>query len=188
MTWLNQLLTDVQRYSQNPIPWIAVGLIIVLAILLLAIHSYLTSPFKYPHYEHDFDVTGMKNPTFTGLIDEYLNENGMEAFAEHHERVLAWKEQNLQRALSSTGKKQRRKQYERSLDDAHEFLFYMVRETHGEGKAGQVVEKAMACPYSALVKRYRALKRSGFSTASQQTGSNMGRIVSEPRKQRAYYA
>ena len=135
MQLLNELTEDVQRYSQNPLPWILVGIIIALAIILLLIHSYLTSPFKYPHYEHDFDITGLKNPTFTQLIDAYLIEHGIETFAEHHERVLAWKEQNLQRALSSTGKKQRRKQYERSLDDAHEFLFYMVRETHGEGKS-----------------------------------------------------
>ena len=57
MQLLNELTEDVQRYSQNPLPWILVGIIIALAIILLLIHSYLTSPFKYPHYEHDFDLT-----------------------------------------------------------------------------------------------------------------------------------
>ena len=70
--------------------WFWAIIITICAISIL--RRILKSPFKYPYFCHEFDVTGKRKPQKNDLIDEYLNTSGFEEIEEHERKIKNWKE------------------------------------------------------------------------------------------------
>lgn len=100
----------------------AVALIIGIALL-----NILKSPFEYPYYTHNFNVTGKRSPNMDDLIDGFLICDGLTEIQNHYGKIQSWKLDCEKKIKQSRLKKHRTKQYCACLDDSHAFLFRMVR-------------------------------------------------------------
>lgn len=95
---------------------------IAIAILVLR------SPFHYPYFYHDFDVSGKRNPQIKDLMDHYLNSGGFHAIQEHNNYILQWKRTCRKKIKKSILRNYRKKQYIACLDDNGAFRFHLTRE------------------------------------------------------------
>ncbi|MCI8648741.1 MAG: HNH endonuclease [Anaerotruncus sp.] len=87
----------------------------------------LKSPFSYPYFIFEFNVSGKRGPQIDDLLDTYLISGGFTHIQNHWRKIDQWKQESCQRIEHSLLKKYRRKQYEHSLDDNKAFRFFFVR-------------------------------------------------------------
>lgn len=100
---------------------------LVMVSLCVFLYLVLKSPFLYPYFIHDFDVSGKRNPQIDDLLDTFLISGGFKYIQDHQKKIDQWKQDSCQRIEHSLLKNYRKKQYERSLDDNEAFVFCFVR-------------------------------------------------------------
>ena len=107
--------------------WIWFFAIIFIAAVLIFIILILKSPFKYPYFYWDFDVSGKRKPQFEDLIDNLLIAGKFELILRHRYDTDLWKKECEEEIQKSKIKNYRRRQYEECIDDENEFIFRLVR-------------------------------------------------------------
>lgn len=95
-------------------------------ILIALLYVVLKSPFSYPYFTHEFDVSGKRSPQIDDLLDTFLIFGGFNHVQDHQRRIEQWKKESCQKIENSVLKNYRRQQYERTLDN-RSFVFYFVR-------------------------------------------------------------
>ena len=56
--------------AENDVYLLSFLLVVLLALIITFIDHILRSPFKYPHFEWNFDVTGKRNVKIENEIDK----------------------------------------------------------------------------------------------------------------------
>ena len=105
---------------------ILIGILCILVVSI--IYMILHSPFQYPYFENDFDVSEKMQSCFEDLIDQYINSRGIRIFEKHYRKVQKWKEECQQKLNGTVLKKLRQKQFEKCLDDKNMFHFNLIRQ------------------------------------------------------------
>lgn len=106
---------------------VAIAVICILAVLLHIISKVFKSPFSYPYFIHDFDVSGKRGPQIDDLLDEFLIDGNFECIQNHQKKIEQWKQESCQRIAHSLMKKYRNQQYLHAVDDSRAFMFHFVR-------------------------------------------------------------
>lgn len=102
---------------------------IPLFVAYLVIEKLLKSPFKYPYYVHEFDVSGKRNVDIENLIEEFLlDPENVEALRRHDELIEDWKRQSEEKLESCVLKGFRLRQYEDAIDDDCAYCFIATRD------------------------------------------------------------
>ena len=101
--------------------------IAIVCILTVLLYLIFRSPFSYPYFIYNFDVSGKRRPQIDDLLDMYLISGGFTEIKNHHKKIEQWKQESCQRIEHSLMKKYRKKQYLRALDDDKAFVFHFVR-------------------------------------------------------------
>lgn len=96
---------------------------IVLALLL----KIFRSPFSFPYFEYEFDVSGKRDPQIDDYLDMFLMSGGFEDIQTHQNTVEQWKIDSCNRIERSILKNHRRKQYEQALENKAAFMFRFFR-------------------------------------------------------------
>lgn len=136
---------------------ILIGLLCVIAVT--TIYQIITSPFHYPYFEYEFNVSGKRKPKFEDLIDQYINNRGIGAFEEHYRKVQQWKYDSQQKLDKSILKNLRQRQYYECLDDEHMFQFILTRQQTRYKQVNYkktsykvtVQDKIYSCDYQGLI-------------------------------------
>ncbi len=102
-------------------------IISVISIIVALLYSILKSPFSYPYFIYEFDVSGKRGPHIEDFLDIFLNSGGFANIQIHQKVIEQWKLDSNQRIERSILKGYRQKQYEQVLDDAAAFKFYFIR-------------------------------------------------------------
>lgn len=107
---------------------IILSLIIIIAGIVVALlYMILKSPFSYPYFIHEFDVSKKRNPQIGDWLDTFLISGGFEYIQSHQRKIEQWKQESCQKIEHSLLKKYRKRQYERTLDDGRAFMFHFMR-------------------------------------------------------------
>lgn len=101
--------------------------VFLLSLVILSLYIVFKSPFSYPYFTHEFDVSGKRSPQINDLLDDFLISGGFKSIQYHQEKIDQWKQATCQQIEHSLLKKYRRHQYERALDDKSAFVFHFVR-------------------------------------------------------------
>ena len=104
---------------------ISVGAIICL-FLFAIISIIVKSPFSFPCFYHDFDVSGKRQPDLDEMIDRYINSGGFSKIQAHQKTIEEWMVRNKEIAEKSFLKSLRKKQYEECLK-TNAYCFSMSR-------------------------------------------------------------
>ena len=98
---------------------ILIGILCILVVSI--IYMILHSPFQYPYFENDFDVSEKMQSCFEDLIDQYINSRGIRIFEKHYRKVQKWKEECQQKLNGTVLKKLRQKQFENCASHSRYF-------------------------------------------------------------------
>lgn len=144
----------------------------IVGICILAVLLYIVfeSPFSYPYFIHEFDVSGKRSPQIDDLLDTFLISGGFEHIQNHQEKIEQWKQESCQRIEHCLMKKYRRTQYLRAIDDNRAFMFHFVRsqtryrQSHYVKKPYKVSVRtnSFAYAYEYIQHRYNDLADIGF--------------------------
>lgn len=109
--------------------WYMYAMIIAVVLVIFAgiLWNILKSPFSYPYYDKDFNVSGKRNPEINDFIDKYICKYGLCPFSNHYKKVEEWKEFNRKFIEKCRLKNLRKKQLDEAIDDTHMFRFHLVR-------------------------------------------------------------
>lgn len=160
---------------------IIIGMIILLILILYLI---LRSPYHYPYFDYQFDVSGKRQPNIWDLIDDLINQNkGIEIFKKHYDKVAKWREQCQKSIESNPLRGLRQKQFEKCLDDENMFYFEMTRKQTRYKQSNyqrtsykvDVTDKEFSCNYAALERRYIELKKINFECTLKEYNSKSQR-------------
>ena len=167
-----------------------VGVLLTIAAIIYLI---LRSPFHYPYFIYEFDVSGKRQPKFENLIDQYINSNGIKRFETHYEKVQRWKLDSQKQLEKAILKKLRQKQYYRCLDDNNMFQFVFIRQqtrykqTNYQKMPYKVAlhDGMFCCNYQNLVSRYKMLKEIGFQcTLNEYHSKNQRKLMTKALRQK----
>lgn len=170
---------------------ILIGLLCVIAVT--TIYQIITSPFHYPYFEYEFNVSGKRQPKFEDLIDQYINNRGIGAFEEHHRKVQQWKYDSQQKLDKSILKNLRQRQYYECLDDEHMFQFILTRQQTRYKQVNYkktsykvtVQDKIYSCDYQGLINRYAMLRDIGFQcTLNEYHSKNQRKLMTKELRKR----
>lgn len=95
--------------------------------VLVLVYIALKSPFSYPYFTYEFDVSRKRSPHIDDFLDMFLISGGFADIQTHQETIEQWKLDSHQQIERSILKNYRRKQYEQTLDDEAAFKFYFIR-------------------------------------------------------------
>lgn len=104
-----------------------IGCILIVCFLAVLLYLVFKSPFSYPYFIYDFDVSGKRGPQIDDLLDMFLISGGFEHIQNHQKKIDQWKQESCQRIEHSLMKKYRRWQYLCALDDDSAFEFRFLR-------------------------------------------------------------
>jgi 5-methylcytosine-specific restriction endonuclease McrA len=170
--------------------FIALELLLILIYNIKAILKHLLrTPFKYPYFEKDFDVTGRRNVKIENLLDEYLIEFGLDEIREHKRFLTQWKLDNKKKAESARLKKLRIRQYNEALDDQNTYHFNIVREQTRYTQRNYVktaykvlqIQSTHKCDLPYIMYRYNRLKEIDFSCTLSEFESKKQRNLMKPQ-------
>ena len=157
---------------------------VIAAILVWIFHS----PFKYPYYFREFDISGKRSPKPEDLLDNYINKNGMEDFSNHFKYVQRWKKECQNTINRGKLKRRRYQQFLACLDDENMFCFSMIRSQTRYSQKNYVKSSyqvyvtvdEFSKSYSDLLERYNALKEIGFEcTLSEYHAKNQRKMMTK---------
>lgn len=142
---------------------------IVLSIIL-TLYFILRSPFSYPYFFYEFDVSGKRNPHIDDFLDAFLISDRFTSIQSHKEKIEQWKQDCIQRIERSLLKNYRRKQYKRVLNDKATYVFYFTRaQTRYRQRSYiksaykvKVQNGTFSYDYDYLQERYNQLANIGF--------------------------
>lgn len=103
------------------------AVIIVVAIIIAVLFLILKSPFHYPYFVYEFDVSGKRKPQIDDWIDRFLIEENFYQIRQHNQYVLNWEKECKKIIEKSKLKKYREKQFYTCLDDDNAYQFYLIR-------------------------------------------------------------
>lgn len=106
---------------------LVIGCILIVCLLAVLLYLIFKSPFSYPYFIYDFDVSGKRSPQIEDLLDTFLISGGFEYIQNHQKKIDQWKQNSCQKIEHSLIKKYRKWQYLRTLDDDSAFMFHFVR-------------------------------------------------------------
>ncbi len=103
--------------------------IVVLSAIAVALILYLIfrSPFDYPYFVHQFDISGKRNPCIEDWIDEFIIDGNFYLIQLHNEKIKRWKNDCERKIDKSILKNYRNDQFQKCLDDKNAFCFMFVR-------------------------------------------------------------
>lgn len=67
---------------------VAIAVICILAVLLYIV---IKSPFSYPYFIYNFDVSGKRIPQIDDLLNMFLIHGGFECIQNHQKKIEQWK-------------------------------------------------------------------------------------------------
>ena len=102
-------------------------LITLMLIIGLVITNILKSPFEYPYFIQDFDVSGKRLPNMDDFIDKFLICDGLIKIQNHKDKIEKWKLECESKIEQCRLKEYRRKQYLECIDDTRAYKFRMQR-------------------------------------------------------------
>lgn len=163
--------------------FIIIGIIVLSLIGCLCYLCYcvLKSPFKYPYYIIEIDISGRRSPSIEDIVDEYIIANGINRFTSHYESIKNWKADCQNKISKSPLKETRRQQYEKVIDDDRMFIFRLTRlqtrykqvSYHKQAYKVPVVVKENYCNLDIIKNRYNALAKINFEcTVSEYTAKD----------------
>lgn len=106
---------------------IAAVCFLLILFLLIILYLIFKSPFLYPYFTYNFDISGKRSPQIDDILDMFLISGGFTYIQNHQRKIEQWKRESCQRIEHSTMKKYREKQYLHALDDNKAFVFHFVR-------------------------------------------------------------
>lgn len=170
------LLLGVGIYGDNKESLIMGAILTILAIILFLI-NYLASPFVYPYYTKDFDVSGKRKPDTENLIEQFICDGGFSEIANHSKRIDIWKRECAEYiAKLSLLNKYRQKQYYKCINDDNAFRFTLSRGqtrytqrnyVKTAYKISQQID-VFTCDYKYLENKYKELEEIGFETTLKE--------------------
>lgn len=142
-----------------------------IAILSLILYRILKSPFKYPYFTKDFDVSGKRMPDIMNILDAYMNTYRFTEFQNHYERVQRWKKECAEIIENSRLKERRKRQFQEAIDDSHMFTINLTRDQTRyrqynyvrEPYIVTVIDSSRTFTYEQLKKRYEQLAEINFA-------------------------
>lgn len=120
-------LTDVLSKATMIECLIILALVFAFILTVMLIVIVIRSPFSYPYFIYEFDVSGKRNPHIDDYLDMFLISDGYIDIQKHQKLIERWKKRSNEQIERSVLKKYRRKQYEKILDDKDAFQFYFIR-------------------------------------------------------------
>ena len=150
---------------------IVVGAVVIIAAIAI-IAGIRKSPFKFPYFRVEFDVTGKKLPKIEDYIDDYIIKYKMSLFNFHLNTYKEWQKKSQELIEKSPIKKIRQKQYDECLDVENMFVFVFVKKQtrysqHNYVKSAYYVMNDVSqfsASYSWLAQRYKRLEKINFET------------------------
>lgn len=168
--------------------FLALGLIVMIAILVGVLVWVFSSPFKYPYKVIVFDISGRRDPKDEDLVDNYMIHHGFSPFSEHFKYVQKWKNECENRIANGKLKNRRIQQYLDCLDDEHMFQFdvkrmqtrYRQRNYVKSSYHVSIVVSQFSSNYAELEQRYQRLKEIGFEcTLSEYYAKNQRKMMTK---------
>lgn len=163
---------------------------IILAVVLLIsyiLYLILRNPFEYPYFAFTFDVTSKRNIRHEDYIDNFLRSpKNYQTLQEHQNYILQWKSQTENKIKTGALKNYRMKQYEKTLDDQHAFIFLFVRKRTRYQQQNYIKysykvavnDSEMTVNWFYLSDRYEKLKSIGFeSTINEYNSKNQRKLM-----------
>lgn len=152
---------------------IAIGIPIIVVLAVVFIIKTLRSPFSYPYFTYDFDVSGKRMPQMDDWLDRFLIDGGLELILAHQGKIAKWKQESgeiIEAAKTKKMKERRKQQYLAVLDDDKAYVFHLVRSQTRYSQSNyvrssykvDVITETFACGYSYIQQRYDALANIGF--------------------------
>lgn len=169
-------------------------LVMTLICLIIALLYYivLKSPFSYPYFIYESDVSGKRNPKIDDFLDTFLISGGFDSIQYHQTKISQWKQTAYQQVEYSLLKKYWKQQYERTLDDNRAFMFHFVRlqtryKQRNYVKSSyrvKVKTESFTYNYEYIQHRYYDLKNIGFECTLRNYHSKQQRklMTGELRK------
>lgn len=166
-----------------------VGVVIVVAAIIIALVKMLASPFDYPYFHKEFDVSGKRNVKFKDELDKYINNGGFDRIEAHNKIITDYKKSSEEYLEHCKLKKYRKRQYLYSLDDDNAYSFDIVRQQTRYKQKNYVrtpykvtqVQESYDFGYGALLNRYKKLEEINFETTLSKYNSNNQRKLLTPK-------
>ena len=156
-------------------------------IIIIVIREILKSPFAFPYFWHDFNVTAKRNVDIIDYIDRFLcdsaNWNKIQA---HQQHIQNWKKEQEKFLETCKLKNLRTKQYEEALDETHAFNFETIRKQTRYRQVNYVkssykvsmVDEGVAVDWVWLNHRYNKLKAINFeATLSEYESKSQRKLM-----------
>lgn len=152
----------------------------------------LYSPFSYPYYQHSFDVSGRRMPDMEDCIDRFFMDGNWNDIERHQRIVRVWKERcetMINNQKIGVIKKRRKQQYQKCLDDAHAFQFFMIRLQTRYKQVNyvktaykvEVLVDEFSCDYEWLNDREQKLKSIDFACTLKEYYTKNQRKLMTPK-------
>lgn len=153
----------------------------------------LRSPFLYPYFHYDFDVSGKRGPQIEDWLDRFLISGGFDAIQRHQERIENWKKNSREQVEHSWLKKYRQQQLENVIDDEGAFQFSFIRSQTRYKQRNYVRSSykvdirtnTFAFSYRYIQQRYKKLKDIGFEcTLSEYHSKNQRKLATRKLREK----
>ena len=146
------------------------GIAIVIAISFMILRKVLASPFKYPYYKYNFDISGKRKPQIEDYIDEFLINGGYDDIIKHLDIIKNWKTHSENRVEKSILKNLRKNQYAKSIDDSRAFCFFFTKSQTRYKQVNyvknpykvKVTTEEYRCDFDYITNRYNKLREINF--------------------------
>lgn len=165
---------------------------VFITILSLILYRILKSPFKYPYFTKDFDVSGKRMPDIMNILDAYMNTYRFTEFQNHFERVQRWKKECAEIIENSRLKERRKRQFQEAIDDSHMFTINLTRDQTRyrqynyvrEPYIVTVIDSSQTFTYEQLKKRYEQLAEINFAcTLAEYHSKNQRKLMTAELKE-----
>lgn len=176
-------------------------IIIFLSIFVYSIVKKLRTPFVFPSFKIEFDVSGKRNPQIEDHIDTFLINNGLNKVFLYERQLKEWYKKCEQLIANSRMPDYRRKQYNRCLlekDSAYKFLLVRnqkrYRQTNYKKESYDVKQTifTFSCDLNYLKDRDAKLKAIGYECTlstyyAKEQRRNMTTALRQQIKERDNY-
>lgn len=106
-------------------------IITIVIIVCVKLSKYIEkrkSPFRFPYFEMEFDVSGKRNPRMEDYIDMFLINNGRKYIIEYERSLKEWHKNCEQLIEQSSMPDYRREQYDNCIFGTEQpYIFSFVR-------------------------------------------------------------
>ncbi len=163
--------------------------LLLIFILVFLLYEILKTPYHYPYFVHEFDVSGKRKVNIENYIDNFLrNPQNWHTLKMHNQIIAEWKKETAHHANHAVLKKYRTKQQQRALDDAHAYHFITVRSQTRYTQKNYIrtpytvmqTDNEWTVNWNYLQKRYSKLKAIGFESTINEYEQKNQRALMTP--------